>query len=243
MLRVVIPAAGASSRSGLPYPKTLYPLNGIPIIVRLCKIFFKYDTNPIVIINPSFKNLFLETFTKFKIAPQLIFQNQSLGMGNALLQVDKVVNEDDDILLIWSDIPLISPTTIDHLVNCHTISKNDFSFITAIANDCYTIVKRDNGNIKSVIETRALNMPSGKNTEREIGIFLFKKGKIFKLLQNNTITTLVNGRVEQGFLSIIEKVVENKLKIEGYPLAAQNDLLSFNTPADLSEIEKINGLS
>ncbi len=238
MLRVVIPAAGTSSRSGLPYPKTLYPLQEIPIIVRLCKLFLQYDQNPIVIINPAFEHLFLETFSKFNIKAQIVFQTQPLGMGNALLQVENVVNDDDDILLIWSDIPLITPITIEHLVNCHAISKNDFSFITALSAECYTIVLRDSGKVQSVIETRALNIPSGKNTEREIGLFLFNKGKIFNLLNNNTITTLINGKVEQGFLSIIEKAVDNNLKVEGYPVALKNDILSFNTPDDLIEIEK-----
>ena len=33
--RVLIPAAGLGTRAGLPYPKTLYPVYGTPILHRL----------------------------------------------------------------------------------------------------------------------------------------------------------------------------------------------------------------
>ena len=33
--RVLIPAAGLGTRAGLPYPKTLYPVDGTPILHRL----------------------------------------------------------------------------------------------------------------------------------------------------------------------------------------------------------------
>ena len=36
--RVLIPAAGLGTRAGLPYPKTLYPVDGTPILHRLATL-------------------------------------------------------------------------------------------------------------------------------------------------------------------------------------------------------------
>ena len=37
---VLIAAAGHGHRSGLPYPKTLYPIKGKPILIHLLNLFW-----------------------------------------------------------------------------------------------------------------------------------------------------------------------------------------------------------
>lgn len=242
-LRVVIPAAGRSSRSGLSYPKSLHRIEGLPILVRLCKAMLEYDATPIIIINPGHLSLFEETLNEFEIKAQFVFQHEPLGMGNALLQVNTVVKDDEDILLVWSDIPLLNANTIRHLVNCHRAAQNDFSLVTSLCASCYTIVKRDKGKLTAVIETRAEGLPPGKDGERDIGLFVFRKQPVFSLLQKFEEYTEVNGKKEQGFLYIIQKLVQEGYRAEGYPIAVPADVLSFNTPEDLKEIEESIGKS
>jgi bifunctional UDP-N-acetylglucosamine pyrophosphorylase / glucosamine-1-phosphate N-acetyltransferase len=236
--RVVIPAAGSGSRSGLSYPKTLYLLDGSPILVRICRIFSSYDDNPIIIINPASEKMFREVLDKYHISATIVFQHEPKGMGDALLQVKDQVADDDDILLVWSDIPLLSPRTVQQLVDCHTVSKNDFSMATIISGNCYTIVERVGGKLTKVIETRAMGLPPGKDTERDIGLFIFNKQKLFSLLEKDKLVTVVDGKKEHGFLYIIEKLVTSGLKVDGYPVATQQDLFSFNSQADIKEIEE-----
>lgn len=236
-VKVLIPAAGRGSRSGLEYPKCLYRLAGVPILARICKIFSVYDAHPVIIINSRQQPLFIEAMAEFGIDPVYVFQDDPKGMGDAILKADDHFAPDTHILLTWSDIPFISPQTIRNLVNCHDVCRNDFSMVTSVGENCYTIVKRDNGRVTAVKETRALGIPPLAYGEREMGLFVFKKDPVFSLLAKDAGEAYENGKKEHGFLYVIEKMVGLKLRVEGYPIARQSDLLSFNSPADLSAIE------
>lgn len=236
--RVIIPAAGRSSRSGLAYPKSLYRLAGIPILVRLHRQLALYDPKPVLVINPGHQTLFEEALREFGCEVQFVFQPEAKGMGQALLETAAATDDHCTLIMAWSDLPLLHTDTIRHMVDCHDVAENDFSLVTARCESCYTIVQRDQGKIKAVIETRAAGIPPGKDGERDIGLFVFRKKPVFDLLNQFPEWTEVNGKKEQGFLYIIAKLAEAGYKVEGYPLAKEQDLLSFNTPEELMAIEQ-----
>ncbi len=234
--RVVIPAGGRSSRSGLDYPKTLYRLAGIPILIRICRLLSVYDNRPVIIINPANETLFNAVLQEFDQQAVLVFQHEPLGMGNAILRADPVIAPDANVILTWSDIPLLNAATVQNMLHCHQVFENDFTMVTALSNNCYTIVKRAKGQLQMVAETRALGIEPLKDGERDIGLFVFKKQLVFDYLQKDIPADMAGGRKEHGFLYIIETLVREGKKAEGYPLALYNDVLSFNTPEDLSQI-------
>jgi bifunctional UDP-N-acetylglucosamine pyrophosphorylase / glucosamine-1-phosphate N-acetyltransferase len=236
--RVLIPAGGRSSRSGLTYPKSLYRLGGLPILIRICRTLSVYDTKPVIVINPAQEALFTGVLQEFGQQAELVFQHQPLGMGNAILQANNVIQPGADVILVWSDIPLLGIDTVQNLLNCHTVFENDFSLVTALTDYCYTIVKREQGQLQMVAETRALGIEPLTEGERDIGLFVFKKQLVFDYLCKDIPGEMADGSKEHGFLYIIEPLVKAGHRVEGYPLARPNDLLSFNTPADLEQIEQ-----
>lgn len=235
--RVLIPAAGRGSRSGLSYPKSLYRIDGVPILIRICRTFAAYDSRPVLVINSAQQPLFEEVFAEFGMQAAFVYQDDPKGMGDAILQSDAIIAPGTHILLVWSDIPLLSADTVRHLVHCHTACANDFSLITSVGDNCYTIVDREGGRLKSIKETRALGIPPAKYGERDIGLFAFRKDAVFPLLAEDLGKSYENGKNEHGFLYVVEKLAERGNKIEGYPVALPNDILSFNTPEDLKMIE------
>ena len=236
--RVIIPAGGASSRSGLAYPKTLYKLDGLPILIRVFNIIEEYDKRPLIVINPDHQILFEQILNEYGKQAELVMQHSPKGMGDAILQTDDKINKDTNIILIWSDIPFLSSITLKHLVDCHIVSRNNFSLVTSLGENCYTIVERENGQLLRVKETRALGIEPAKKGERDIGLFVFQKQPTYELLKKNANQEYLAGKQEHGFLYIIEKLVNNQMKVEGYPLALAKDVLSFNTPGDLEQIKK-----
>lgn len=233
--RAVIPAAGKSSRSGLNYPKTLYRVNGVPILIRICRLLEAYNTRPLVIINPVFQEKFETVLQEFGQDAELIFQENAKGMGDALLQATNYLSAEEDIILIWSDIPFIAASTLKLLIDCHIAHQNNFSLATRLGKDCYTIVSRNAGKLQDVLETRALGIAPAADGERDIGLFIFKKNPLFEIIANATVA----GGKEHGFLDAIGRLVKAGAKVEAYPIAQANDVLSFNTPEELLEIEKI----
>jgi len=236
--RVIIPAAGQGSRSGLNYPKSLHPVGGIPILVRLFRILTAYDDTPVLVINSTFHDLFKSTLSQYGFKAEFVFQDMPSGMGHALLQADPCINEETEIILAWSDIALLSPLTVHHLVNCHLMAENTFSLVTALSNNCYTIVRREKGALKAVIETRAEGISPLEWGERDIGLFVFKNRPVFQILENLPFYSEKTGKKELGFLYVIEHLVRTGEKCEAYPIALDTDVLSFNDPEDLVEIEQ-----
>lgn len=236
-INVLIPAAGKGSRSGLSIPKSLQEINGIPIIIKICNQLNNYDNNPKIIINQKDELLFLAAFKKYNINAKLIYQNTPLGMGHAILQAKGYINDGEEILLVWSDIPLLQKSTIDGLVHNHLKAKNIFSLASYVCLNPYTLVKRINGKVVKLLETHK-NTFLDKVTEgeRDIGLFIFDKKIVFDLLEKDFKEYDNTSKDEFGFLSIVEKISNSRLKIDAYPIANEKDILSFNTPEDLIKI-------
>jgi bifunctional UDP-N-acetylglucosamine pyrophosphorylase/glucosamine-1-phosphate N-acetyltransferase len=236
--RVLIPAGGRSSRSGLNYPKTLHKIGDEPILVRICRLVAIYDDTPLIIINPAFEQAFRDVLDAFELSAEFVYQHEPKGMGDAVLQAEAVVEDDSTIILMWSDIPLLNRSTLLHLINCHQISENDFSMVTYVGENCYTIVERAAGKLTAVIETRAAGIAPAAKGERDIGLFVFKKRPVFALLKKAARLTSGNA-IEQSFLTVVAQLHHAGNKIEGYPIATATDVLSFNTPEELAAIEAV----
>ena len=72
----------------------------------------------------------------------MLIQNNPNGMGDAVLQLEKVSKSlSDNILLIWGDVPLF-PKTVEMTINNHFAKDNSFTF-QLFSDEPYTLVKRD----------------------------------------------------------------------------------------------------
>ena len=102
-ISVVIAAAGVGSRAGLTYPKTLFPIKGKPILVRLAELLAPYDVEPTVIVNEGGKDQIKQCLLKNNIQAQLVLQPMPHGMGDAVLCIDssEKVTSPEHILLVW----------------------------------------------------------------------------------------------------------------------------------------------
>jgi bifunctional UDP-N-acetylglucosamine pyrophosphorylase/glucosamine-1-phosphate N-acetyltransferase len=239
--RVLIPAGGRSSRSGLNYPKTLHKIGGLPILIRICRLVAAYDIKPLIIINPAFQQTFKDVLETYNQSADLIYQHEPRGMGDAVLKAESVLDDETTVILIWSDIPLLNELTLQHLTDCHKACENDFSMVTYVGRDCYTIVERTAGKLTAVIETRAAGIAPAAQGERDIGLFVFEKAPVYKLLKEAAIDFTSGIEKEQSFLTVVAQLNKAGNKIEGYPIAMATDVLSFNTPEELATIERVAG--
>lgn len=236
--RAVIPAGGKGARSGLNYPKSLHPVGGIPILIRVCKTVAAYDRKPVIVINPDFEEHFREVLKQYSQEAEIVHQPEPLGMGDAVLRTDDYIRPDEQVILVWSDIAMLTEKTVDALVKCHLVSDNTLSLATFLGDNCYTILQRNNGIVHALIETRAEGIPPAEKGERDIGVFVFRKNPVFDVLRNQPLYSEKTGRKELGFLYVIAKLTDHQLKCEGYPIAEYKETLSFNTADELKAIEE-----
>tara|TARA_A100001011_G_C14203371_1_gene796688 strand:- start:244 stop:963 length:720 start_codon:yes stop_codon:yes gene_type:complete len=232
---VLIPAAGKGTRSGLDYPKTLFKVKDKEILLYIFELIEKINTKPTIIVSPEGEK-YINNFLSFhKKKAELILQKKAKGMGNAVLQYEKSSNykNSNHILLIWGDIPFIRKDTVSRMIKNHFDNNNDFTLVTKFVDKAYTILKRDNANkITKIIETREEGL-SPFPGERDIGLFLFKKEPIFKILKEDLNYKFGKSTGEHGFLYIVEYLTQKGLKVEGLPIAHDNELKSLNKISDL----------
>src|SRR4051812_16297636 len=80
-IRALIAAAGNGSRAGLAYPKTLHPVLGRPILLRLIETLAPIDPHPVVVVSPSGREPIAECLEAAGVAADLIIQEKPTGMG------------------------------------------------------------------------------------------------------------------------------------------------------------------
>lgn len=234
-MRVLIAAAGTGSRAGLSYPKTLHPVLGKPILLRLVDVMRPYDPTPVVIVSPGGRTPIEQCLADHGYHAEIVEQAEATGMGDAILrfQASSSWGTTKHLFTVWGDIPLLQPETVAALHAAHFASENDFSFVTKVVEEAYTVVERDSANrVRSLRETRELNLPSGPG-ERDIGLFLFRIEPVFDLLERHLPGAIGETTGEHGFLYIVDHLVERGFRVEALPIATENDLISLNRLSDV----------
>jgi bifunctional UDP-N-acetylglucosamine pyrophosphorylase/glucosamine-1-phosphate N-acetyltransferase len=237
-MKVLIAAAGSGKRAGLPYPKTLYPVQGQPILLRLLRLLHEVDERPTVIVSPSGRTPIAEAIEAEGLQADLIVQNAPTGMGDAVLQfrAAPAFKETEHLLTVWGDIPFIQPETVRAVVETHLAHGNDFTFATRHVEEAYTIVSRDEaGAVRALEETRELGVPPARG-ERDIGLFAFRVKPTLDLLDQRLPGALGKATGEHGFLYIVRHLAERGHKVEALPVATELDLVSLNRLSDLDGV-------
>ena len=235
-IRVLVAAAGAGRRARLPYPKTLFPIQGRSILLRILDLLSPYDSEPTVIVSPAGKDPVSQCLTGAQCAAQLVVQQVARGMGDAILQIQSspAFGSTEHILLAWGDIPFIQPETVAALVDRHLVQDNDFTFATRHVASAYTIVSRDgSGAVTGVEETRELGITEPQAGERDIGLFIFRKQIVLDMLQKELPGKRGNATGEHGFLYIIGHLARSGYRVEALPIATELDLVSLNSLQDV----------
>lgn len=234
-ISVVIAAAGKGTRAGLKYPKCLFEVKGSPILIRIINALSPWSKIPNIIVSPSGKPMILNTLAKHNIENNCIVQPSPNGMGDAILKLKNHHNLNENILLVWGDLPFISQNSVVKLIKNYFLCKSDFSLITAFEDHPYTVVIRDSKNqIKEIIETRENeNFICKTSNERDIGIFLFKKDLILDYLEKPLKNKYGKITQEHGFLYLVKHLSDDGYKISSIAASQRIESVSFNSINDM----------
>jgi bifunctional UDP-N-acetylglucosamine pyrophosphorylase/glucosamine-1-phosphate N-acetyltransferase len=235
-IHALIAAAGRGTRAGLPYPKTLFPIQGHPILLRILELVAPYDHSPTIIVSPEGEKAIGECLAQQKRRAHLVQQPAPRGMGDAVLCFadSPVANRAEQILLIWGDVPFIQQSTIESLVHEHIVHGHDFTFATRLVDSAYTLVSRDEqGRVTSVIESREVGIQKPQAGERDIGLFIFKRQLVMDWLSRDLPRKFGRITGEHGFLYVIGHLAQAGFDVTALPIATELDLVSLNSMKDI----------
>jgi bifunctional UDP-N-acetylglucosamine pyrophosphorylase/glucosamine-1-phosphate N-acetyltransferase len=233
-IAVLIAAAGAGTRAGLPYPKTLHPVGGRPILGRVLDVVGRYDRHPTIIVSPHGRVPIARFLADEATAAHLVEQAAPTGMGDAVLAFERspAAADVDLVMLVWGDLPYLSGDTIAATIAHHLQTAATLTFPSAQVERAYTIVSRAaDGGVTALEETRMLGVEP-RAGERDIGMFVFRAAPVLAALRASAAEHDPS-RGEHGFLQVVRRLAAAGHRIEALPIATPRELVSLNALSDL----------
>lgn len=177
-LNVVILAAGKGKRMASKIPKVLHPLAGISLLERVVKTVQSLHADTINIIYGNGDNTVPEKLSELPV--RWIKQEEQLGTGHAVLQALPFIKNDDQVLILYADVPLISTKTLKHLLE--TTPHNGLGLVVVELEDptgLGRIIRNEMGNIVRIVEHKDASTKQLKIREVNTGIMTMR-GKHLK---------------------------------------------------------------
>jgi len=220
-LNVVILAAGQGTRMKSALPKVLHPLAGIPLVQHVINVSKK--------LNPAVINVVYghggEQVQQQINDPEInwVLQAEQLGTGHAVEQVTDQLKDEQLVLILYGDVPLIKVETLTNLLEK---AKDGFSLLTVSLKkpDGYGRIVRDtNGLVENITEEKDASEKIKEINEVNTGILAVKadllKNWLGKLDNNNAqeeyyLTDVIAMAVQDGF-SIATTQPDNEYEVMG----------------------------
>ncbi len=147
---VIILAAGKGTRMKSSLPKVLHPIGGIPMVQRIINTVQALDADNVHLVYGHGGDKLKATLTGDNL--NWCLQDQQLGTGHAVQQAAPAINDDEDVLILVGDAPLIEQQTLARLkaVKSHC----DLALLTVELDDptgMGRIIRKDD-NITAIVE-------------------------------------------------------------------------------------------
>src|SRR5262245_45289890 len=236
VLRVVIPAAGRGSRSGMSLPKTLRVVDGAPILVRILDAVREFDPRPVVVVSPDGRSAIASALEAARRDAELVEQAAPLGMGDAVRQFDRADGAEhaETLVVVWGDMVAVDGELIRQALAVLARDGCDLVFPSHIATPPYTLVARgEHGEVLRLVEHREVPAGFPETGESDTGIFVFRKEPVLRILREAPPALVGRTTGEIGFLAVVGVLAERGGRVAALPIATALSAASFNSPEDL----------
>lgn len=236
----IILAAGEGTRMKSKKSKVLHK------IVNRTLIDYVYDAScdsgsdkTIIIVGKNKIEVEEKFGDKVLYKEQKIGKEYPYGTGYAVqLAVDEI-RDDDSVLILSGDTPLIKGETLQKLLKEHIAMNSKATVLTAFINDTTGyghIIKDNNGKFLKIVEDKDATIEEKRVKEINSGIYVFN-GKALK----NSITKIDQNNVQNELYltDAIKVLVQDGEHVSTYKLDDIEEIYGINSKLQLFEAEKI----
>ena len=186
-MSVVILAAGKGTRMYSERPKVLHTLAGKPMVQHVIDAANGVGANRVHLVYGHGGELLQSTLTDASL--NWVLQAEQLGTGHAMQQAAPYFADDEDILMLYGDVPLISVETLKRLRAAKP--EGGIALLTVILDNPtgYGRIIRENGSVVGIVEQKDASPEQLAIREINTGILLAGgadlKRWLSKLTNNN----------------------------------------------------------
>ncbi|WP_037409278.1 MULTISPECIES: bifunctional UDP-N-acetylglucosamine diphosphorylase/glucosamine-1-phosphate N-acetyltransferase GlmU [unclassified Serratia (in: enterobacteria)] len=233
-MSVVILAAGKGTRMYSDLPKVLHPLAGKPMVQHVIDAAMKLGAQNVHLVYGHGGELLKSTL--HNDALNWVLQAEQLGTGHAMQQAAPHFGDDEDVLMLYGDVPLIAVETLTRLLAAKP--QGGIGLLTVKLQDPsgYGRIVRENGSVVGIVEHKDANDQQRQINEINTGI-LVANGRDLKRwlgkLNNN------NAQGEFYITDIIALAHAEGNKIEAVHPARLSEVEGVNNRLQLSQLERV----
>ncbi|WP_277221496.1 bifunctional UDP-N-acetylglucosamine diphosphorylase/glucosamine-1-phosphate N-acetyltransferase GlmU [Peptoniphilus vaginalis] len=233
----VILAAGEGTRMKSKKPKVLHEILGRPMlfyVLNSCK-HSQVEKNLVVVGHNKEKvRKAFEDEKDVEFIEQPIGDNVPYGTGYAVMNALDKIDDDDTVIILNGDTPIISNSTISCFLRYHEERNNDITVLSADMKDPSNygrIVRDENANVVAIVEEKDASEKQKLIREINSGIFAFKgsslKSALTKIDTNNAANELY-------ITDTLEILVNEGKRVDSFKLRDTREILGVNSRYELS---------
>ncbi|EPF13053.1 UDP-N-acetylglucosamine diphosphorylase/glucosamine-1-phosphate N-acetyltransferase [Cedecea davisae DSM 4568] len=169
-MSVVILAAGKGTRMYSDLPKVLHTLAGKPMVQHVIDAANKLGAQRVNLVYGHGGELLKQTLSDDSL--NWVLQAEQLGTGHAMQMAAPFFADDEDILMLYGDVPLISVDTLRRLREAKP--QGGIGLLTVKLDDPtgYGRIARENGQVVGIVEHKDASEEQRKINEINTGILV-----------------------------------------------------------------------
>lgn len=233
-LSIVILAAGSGTRMRSGLPKVLHRLGGLPLLERVINTAQQLHPNNILVVYGSGGDLVPNSLAHLPVT--WVLQEMPNGTGHAVTQALPHIQQQDQVLILYGDVPLVSLKTLQTLVS--TTAKQAVGLITATLTNPTgfgRIIRNELGSIVAIVEERDANVQQKNIHEINAGILLTSAGHLNAWLPR---LTNHNNQGEFYLTDIIALAEQDGCAISGILAECPEEVSGVNNLLELAALER-----
>ena len=234
-IKTLILAAGQGTRMRSKLPKVLHKIADRALLHHVYDTAMSVENNEITVIYGHGGELVKNQLAQLNVT--WVEQAQQLGTGHAVKQAEAVINDDDTVLILYGDVPLLKKDTLATLLA--NVSDNSLALLTVTLANPHgygRIVRDEKQRITKIVEQKDAFESEKLITEVNTGILATQGGKL-----KNWIARLGNNNAQKEYYltDIIEMAVNDGLTVISNQPHTEDEVLGVNNREQLAHLERV----
>ena len=232
-LSIIILAAGQGTRMRSRRPKVLQPLAGKPLLSHVLECSKALKANDICVVYGHGADTVQATYADETLRWAL--QAEQLGTGHAMQQAMPGTPDDNRVLVLFGDVPLLMPATLALLLG--ETPTDDMAVLTVDMEDPtgYGRIIREHGSVSCIVEEKDAGPEDKAVREINTGVLLCPADKLKGWLSDLSND---NAQGEYYLTDVIAMAVNDDVTVHGIKASSPVEVMGINDKKQLAEAER-----
>ena len=234
--KAIILAAGKGTRMKSKLPKVVHKVCGKEMVNHVINVSKKSGVSEIIAILGHGSEVVEQTLPQ---DTKIAMQTEQLGTGHAVMMAKGYIEDNDTIVVLCGDTPLVKEETLQSLFKYHLDNEYHTTVLTTRVENPTgygRIIRDENQDLLKIVEQKDASEEEKLVNEINSGIYCFNGKSLREALDkidNN------NAQGEYYLTDTIEIMRSNGLKVGAFDGATIEELMGVNSRVELAKAEEI----